>query len=67
MSKGHSVLEDEVKACIVKLDDAMAKIVLLEKQVAAMNESFSRGAIPRPQYEQQFRVMPSAFAVGNGS
>jgi hypothetical protein len=85
MPKGHSVLEEEVKAlstlvdemlvrlCSLELRDkdgrveAEKRLVVLEKQVAAMNDAYAHGNLPRPQYEQQFKVMPSAFPVSNGT
>jgi hypothetical protein len=45
----------------------IARVALLERQVAAMNEAFNRGAIPRPSYESQFRVWPGANPQANGS
>jgi hypothetical protein len=72
--KGHSTLEPRIidleresiaqKAMIGQLAD---RIVLLERQITAMNDFFSRGSIPNPGYESQFKVMPSAFPITNGS
>jgi hypothetical protein len=43
------------------------EVLILKKQVEAMNEAFSRGNIPQPQYESKFRVWPSANPSTNGS
>jgi hypothetical protein len=43
------------------------EVLILKKQVEAMNEAFSRGNIPQPQYESKFRVWPGANPSSNGS
>lgn len=47
--------------------DATERLAVLEKQIAAMNDAFSNGNLPRPQYQSQFKVWPSANPATNGS
>jgi hypothetical protein len=44
-----------------------ARIGVLEKQIAAMNDAFSHGHLPRPAYEAQFKVWPGASPITNGN
>jgi hypothetical protein len=82
MPKGHSdipprlaALEKLVGEILVRLgslevrpaEGSNARVAILEKQVAAMNDAFSNGNLPRPQYESQFKVWPSANPASNGS
>ena len=60
MPKGHSDIPERMAAL-------EARIIVLERQIAAMNDSFSRGNIPAPQYEQQFKVWPGANPQSNGA
>ena len=41
-----------------------ARVAVLERQIAAMNDAFSHGNLPRPQYESQFTVWPGAQSDG---
>lgn len=83
MPKGHSVLQAEVEAlklALAKLEQRFEahvlssypmgmgdRVTVLEKQIEAMNNAFRDGNLPRPQYESQFKVWPSANPATNGS
>ncbi len=65
MPKGHSTLEPLVNEAVSTIAQLLQRVSVLERQIAAMNDSFSRGNIPSPQYEQQFKVWPGANPASN--
>jgi hypothetical protein len=80
-SKGRPPLEPRIKALedaalkpckgsdqwVESVGSLTARIAVLEKQIAAMNDAFSHGNLPRPAYEAQFKVWPGAQGYTNGS
>jgi hypothetical protein len=67
MPKGHSTLEPRINTAEAKLEVILLRLTILERQIAAMNDAFSNGNLPRPQYESQFKVWPSANPATNGT
>jgi hypothetical protein len=59
--------EARIKALEQQLEAQGYEINILKRQVAGMNDAFSNGNIPRPQYESQFKIWPGANPITNNA
>jgi hypothetical protein len=60
MKKGRPSQEPRIAAAEARIKALEEIVSAIQRQIAAFNDSFNNGNIPRPAYESQFKIWPGA-------